>query len=82
MIQRYIAAALARAHYELIEDQEPYYGEIPALNGVWATGPTLEECRANLESALEDWLLFSIANGFEVPELDGVAIALPNRVAV
>ena len=43
MITEYIEAALARAKYEIIEDEEPYYGEVPGLNGVWATGKTLEE---------------------------------------
>ena len=29
MIIEYIQEALQRAHYELIKDEEPYYGEIP-----------------------------------------------------
>jgi hypothetical protein len=41
MITEYIAAALAKAHYEIIEDEEPYYGEIPELPGVWASGKTV-----------------------------------------
>ena len=36
------------AHYELIDDLEPYYGHIPALKGVWAVGQTLEDCRRRL----------------------------------
>ena len=59
MLTQYLQAALDRARYELIEDEEPYYGEVPELPGVWATGETLEACRRNLASALEDWLLFS-----------------------
>ena len=47
---------MKRARYELIDDPEPYYGEIPACKGVWATGTTLEECRQNLLSTLEGWL--------------------------
>ncbi|MEA2693345.1 MAG: hypothetical protein QOJ16_2732 [Acidobacteriota bacterium] len=50
---------MERAHYEMIEDEEPYYGEIPGLEGLWATGPTLEGCRRNLMEALEDWVFFS-----------------------
>lgn len=45
MLLEYIQEVLERAHYELIEDEEPYYGEVPALPGVWATGRSLEECR-------------------------------------
>ncbi len=66
MLTEYIRAAMERAHYKIIDDEEPYYGEIPPCRGVWATGKTLEECRRNLEEALEDWLLFSIANGFPI----------------
>ena len=43
MILEYINEALAEAQYELIEDDEPYYGEIPSLPGVFAIGKTLEE---------------------------------------
>jgi len=31
MIQNYIDAAMRQARYELIEDDEPYYGEVPEL---------------------------------------------------
>ena len=54
MLTQYLQAALDRARYEIIEDEEPFYGEVPELPGVWATGKTLEECRRNLASALED----------------------------
>ena len=62
MLLHYIQAALDRAHYELIEDEEPFYGEVPELAGVWATGITLEACRNNLAEAIEDWLLFRNGN--------------------
>ena len=60
MLLQYIQTALEYAHYGIIEDEEPFYGEVPALPGVWATGKTLEECRRNLAEAIEDWVLFSI----------------------
>ena len=66
MLTDYIQEALNRACYAMIEDKEPYYGEIPELQGVWATGHTLEACRRNLADAVEDWLLFSIARGLSV----------------
>ena len=59
MLLSYLEAALENAHYELIEDEEPFYGSVPGLQGVWATGKSLEECRRNLSSAIEDWVLFS-----------------------
>jgi hypothetical protein len=50
-------AALERAIYERIEYEEPFYAEIPGVQGVWATGRSPEECRRNLAGALEDWVL-------------------------
>lgn len=45
MVSEYITTVMKNAHYEIIEDEEPYYGEIPELKGVWTTAKTLEECR-------------------------------------
>ena len=81
MLLDYIQAALERARYEMIDDAEPYYGEVPGLAGVWATGPTLEACRRNLAEAVEDWLLFSVAKALPIPELGGVSIRIPEKVA-
>lgn len=52
-----IAQALSHAQYEVIEDEEPYYGEVPGLAGVYATGRSLEECRENLKNVIEGWIL-------------------------
>jgi predicted RNase H-like HicB family nuclease len=76
----YMQTALKQAHYELLEDEEPFYGEVTELEGVWATGKTLEACRNNLMEAIEDWLLFSIAKGLPIfvvlnPTIDGHFIA-------
>ncbi len=80
MLSEYLAEALARAHYEIIEDDEPYYGEIPGLDGVWATGRSLEACRAQLATTLEDWLLFSIAKGLPIPQIGSVKITAPQEL--
>ena len=82
MLSDYLTAALESAHFEIIEDDEPYYGHIPALKGVWATGKTLEECRRNLISALEDWVLFTIARGDELPTPNGVSLAFGAPIPV
>ncbi|MER3446547.1 MAG: HicB family protein [Candidatus Dadabacteria bacterium] len=69
MLTEYIEEALKRARYEIIDDEEPYYGEIKKLRGVWATGATLEECRKNLKESVEGWILLSIKKGFPIPKL-------------
>ena len=53
----------------MIEDTEPYYGEVPELKGVWATGRTLEECRDNLKEVIEGWVLLSLRRNLSVPPL-------------
>lgn len=35
MLNEYVNAALATAKYEIIDEEEPYYGEMPDLKGVW-----------------------------------------------
>ena len=80
MIQDYIDAAMRQARYELIEDDEPYYGEVPELPGVWATGRTLEECRRHLLEAVDGWLLFRIARGMAIPPLGDSQIVLPREM--
>lgn len=79
MLTEYIQAAMRRASYEKLEDGS-YYGEIPGLQGVYADEPTLEACRAELQSALEDWIVFGLVNGFPIPPLDGVDLTV-TRVA-
>jgi len=54
MLTRYIQAALDAGRYEMTEDEELFYGEVPGLEGVWASGRTLEECRKNLSDSVED----------------------------
>ncbi len=69
MILEYINAALEKAKYEIIEDEEPYYGEVPGLKGIWATGKTLEECRRNLAETIEGWLILRLKKGLPIPSI-------------
>ena len=80
MLTKYIHAAMRHAEYEIIEDDGTYYGRIPGFQGVWANESTLEASREELQSALEDWLLFSLVNGFPVPVVDGIELSV-ERVA-
>ena len=74
MIQEYIQKAMEAAHYEMLEEDEGFYGEIPGATGVWATGSTLESCRQELLEVLEEWILIGIARGHELPEFDGITL--------
>lgn len=72
----YIEAALAQAQYEILADEGGFYGSIPALAGVWAHADSLEECREELKSALEDWLLFSLSLRQATAALDGIDLTV------
>jgi predicted RNase H-like HicB family nuclease len=54
---------MEKATYEIIDDPEPFYGEVPELQGVWATGKTLEECRRELQSVIEGWISAEVEIG-------------------
>lgn len=60
MLTDYIAAALRRARYSILEDGEGFYAEIPGFKGLWADSPTLEGCREQLRSVFESWLMIKL----------------------
>ena len=82
MFSEYIDSALETARYRLIDDTEPYYGEIPVCRGVWATGRTLEECRRNLKDTLEGWIIVSLKKGLTLPVVKGRTIKPAKKIAV
>ncbi len=82
MITEYIAAALSRAKYEIIDAEEPYYGEVPELEGVWATGKTLEECRHNLSEVIDGWLVVRLKRGLPIPPLGKQRVKELKRIEV
>jgi len=71
MLTSYIQAAMRSAKYEILEDGG-YYGEIPGFDGVWASAPTLEDCREELQETLEDWLVLGLRMGHDVPVIANI----------
>lgn len=82
MIREYIQVAMDKAKYEIIDDPEPYYGSVPGLRGVWATGKTLEECRRNLEDVIDGWIALRLQRRLPIPPIKGVTIRPLERIAV
>jgi predicted RNase H-like HicB family nuclease len=74
MITEYISAAMRKAKYEILEEDKTFYGEIPGFDGLYANENTLEECRAELEDTLEDWILLSISKNTSLPVVDGIEL--------
>jgi hypothetical protein len=74
MLIEYVKRAMRRAKFEKLEDDGSVFGTVRGLRGVWANERTLRQCRASLAAAVEDWVLFRIANGMKVPTIDGVTV--------
>jgi predicted RNase H-like HicB family nuclease len=76
MLTEYLSGALRKAHYELLEGGEGFYGEIPGFQGVYAQAASLEACRDELASTLEDWLLFRVSRQLPIPAVGGVDLSI------
>jgi len=72
MPTKYIQAAMCRAHYEILPDDGMVYGSIPGLQGVYTHEATVEECREELQSVLEDWILVGIRRDIALPVVEGI----------
>ncbi len=62
---------MRHAKYELMENGH-LYGHIPECQGVWAEAANLEQCREELQSTLEDWLLLGLQLGHVLPVIEGL----------
>lgn len=72
-LTEYVRAAMGKAIFKPL-DGEGIWGEIPGLPGPWANAPTEAECRAELQSVLEDWILVGVALHQPIPPIDGLEI--------
>jgi predicted RNase H-like HicB family nuclease len=73
----YIAAALRRAEYKIIESDDPVFVSVPGLDGAWATGKTVEEARYELIEVIEEWLILGIKLGHTIPAIEDAMINVP-----
>jgi predicted RNase H-like HicB family nuclease len=74
VLTKYIQAAMRRAKYEILEDNGAFYGHAPDLPGSWASAPSLEECREELQEVIEEWIMLSIAQHDPLPIIDGIEL--------
>jgi len=75
MLAEYIDKAMEQAVYEIIEDEQTYWGEVPALQGVWARHATLEGCRRELREAVSDWIALRLRLGLAIPVVAGIDLS-------
>lgn len=79
MLANYIDAAMRNAKYKILGDGS-FYGEIPTLQGVWANADTLEQCRDELHSVLEGWIILGLQFGDPIPDVNGVSLRVKEKV--
>ena len=73
MLIDYIDAAMRRAKYQLLADEEGFVGTIPGFRGLIGHGQTLETCRDDLHGRLQSWLLLKLRHGDrDLPVVDGI----------
>jgi len=80
MLLEYIQAAMKKARYEILPDDNTFYGEIPGFDGVYANADTLEGCREELGEVLEEWLLFRISRHLSLPVVNGIELSIKEKV--
>ena len=74
MLNEYIQAAMKKATYKTLDEQEGYFGEIPGFQGLWVNTETLDTCKIELKEALEEWILLGIKLGHSLPEIEGISL--------
>jgi len=76
MLIDYIRASMQMAKYEILSDDETFYGKIPGFDGVYANADTLEVCRDELEEVLEEWILFRVSRNLTLPVVNGIDLTI------
>lgn len=75
MILEYCQKAMDRAEYRRLED-DSWFAEIPGFKGVWANAESVEQCRKELISVLEEWLILRLRDRDPIPEIEGCKIEI------
>ena len=82
MLAKYLDLAFEMARYEIIEEGNSFWGEIPGFQGVWAKHETLPGCQRELREALSDWVALRLRLGLEIPKagrlnLNRIGLTIP-----
>ncbi len=76
MLTDYIRAAMRRAKYDKLYGGEGYVGEIDDCPGLLGHGSTLDDCREDLEGALETWIMVGLWHHHPLPVIDGIELTV------
>jgi len=78
MLTEFILKKLKIAKYRLLKNGS-FFGEISGLPGVWASAKTLEQCRAELQEVLEDWLILQLRDRQKISGLEVKSVKIKTR---
>jgi len=76
MLTEYIEAVMRKARYEILSDDNTFYGHIPGFDGVYSNAEDLETCRSELKEVLEEWIMLGISRHAPLPVVDGISLVL------
>ncbi len=76
MLTAYVNAAMRKARYEVLAENEGSFGRIDGLDGVWANAENLETCREELRDVLEEWIVLGLQMGHHIPEIEGLSLKI------
>lgn len=71
MFRVYIKETMGIAKYKILEGDKSFYGEIPGFPELHANAETLEECRKQLETSVEEWVRFRVSKKLPIPPPPG-----------
>jgi predicted RNase H-like HicB family nuclease len=80
MLTEYIETAMRKAKYEILCDDNTFYGYIPGFDGVYANAEDLETCRSELKEVLEEWIMLGISRHLPLPTVDGIKLLVEEAV--
>ena len=71
MLSRYLERAIAHADIEELPDGR-FFAVIKNCPGLWASGTSRDQCKAELTETLEAWLIEKLQHGDDIPPIDGI----------
>jgi predicted RNase H-like HicB family nuclease len=71
ILTAFIEAAMQTIQYVCLTDKT-VYGKIPDCSGVWGEGSNQQECKKDIQEALEIWLLLKLKDNDSIPIINGI----------
>jgi hypothetical protein len=70
---------MKNSQYEILSDNEGYFGKIPRLQGVWAKAETLENYRKELLKVLDESIINGFKTGAKLSDIDCIVPAVEKK---